>query len=83
MNWQKVKVTKSKRGRGKGVAQNIAFESGISFVTAAYSNIDWRAKEIMIARLSRVWNMTANLSDEELAVIETHLEAHLTKRGVK
>jgi len=73
MNYQKVLVTESKRGRGKGIAQNIKFESGISFVTGAYSSIHWKAKEIMISRLARIWNMTAHLSDEHLAILEAHL----------
>lgn len=50
----KVKVVKSSRGRGKGCAQNIYFESGEAFVTGAYSAIDWDTKEYLIARLGRV-----------------------------
>ncbi len=69
----KVKVVKSSRGRGKGCAQNICFDSGEAFVTGAYSAIDWDTKEYLIARLARVWNMTEKLSDVELAVIEAHL----------
>ena len=71
----KVKVVKSARGRGQGCAQNIAFENGGAFVTGAYSEIDWDTKEYLIARLARVWNMTCDLPEDAIDV----LEAHLTK----
>ena len=70
---QKLQVVESKRGRGHGIAQNIVFESGKAFVTGAYSSIEWQEKEALIARLARVWNITAGLSDEALSILETQL----------
>lgn len=69
----KVSVRESTRGLSVGIAQNIYFENGISFVTGAYSTIPWQEKEKLIARLARVWNLTAGLTDEELTILETHL----------
>jgi hypothetical protein len=70
----KVKIANSTRGRSVGIAQNIVFENGASFVTGAYSSIDWETKEKLIARLARVWNMTSSFTDEELDLIETFLQ---------
>jgi hypothetical protein len=79
----KVKVMKSKRGRGAGCAQNIAFENGGAFVTGAYSEIDWETREYLIARLARVWNMTCDIPDDVLDLIEAsfHEIASKSKRA--